>query len=461
MPIKKDLGMLNVMEFGAKGDGTTDDTLAFQAALNALQDRGTLYVPTGIYLVKNLVIPDKRDISILSDGSQLKAAAASKYVIATHKYVNNVAQAGQPIKLIKGLTIDGNNVTDVLGMVIQTWKTTVKECDFLNCKNGLVMTTVTDNGTKFSGSTLVNNRVLDCNASNCTGIGIFVQDPDRNKATDFFIENNFAYTCAVGLQLESCAGTLVKGNHFYNNSTRDMYVSIGSLAFRIIGNYFESAESLYMNEVNVNTSTIFSNNTVKGKVKVYASNTGVFQSTGNDFRGDGNLHNEWNTKLTMFSIGDSFESEAPYRSNNASAPSVIIARDSVSMGIGNTRLMNGKANLSSQFCATEEYSDTTPAIGRYLDGSMVFKLDAVAGDAAGWICTSPGRASNTPWAASTAYTVGQQVNANNKVYECTVAGTTNTTAPSHGSGTATNGTVTWSYVGVLAVFREYGLISVE
>lgn len=50
------------------------------------------------------------------------------------------------------------------------------------------------------------------------------------------------------------------------------------------------------------------------------------------------------------------------------------------------------------------------------------------------------------WKASTAYAVGNQVIANSKIYKCTVAGTSSTAAPSHTTGTATDGTVTWTYV---------------
>lgn len=50
------------------------------------------------------------------------------------------------------------------------------------------------------------------------------------------------------------------------------------------------------------------------------------------------------------------------------------------------------------------------------------------------------------WTASTAYKIGQRVLSGTKLYECTVAGTSNSTAPTHTSGTAVNGTVTWRYV---------------
>lgn len=44
-------GMLDVREFGAKGDGTSDDTAAIQEALDrAARTQGTVFVPEGVYL---------------------------------------------------------------------------------------------------------------------------------------------------------------------------------------------------------------------------------------------------------------------------------------------------------------------------------------------------------------------------------------------------------------------------
>jgi hypothetical protein len=53
-----------------------------------------------------------------------------------------------------------------------------------------------------------------------------------------------------------------------------------------------------------------------------------------------------------------------------------------------------------------------------------------------------------PWAGSFAFVVGQQVHANGNVYRATVAGTSGATAPSHTTGTATDGGVTWLFVQV-------------
>ena len=51
------------------------------------------------------------------------------------------------------------------------------------------------------------------------------------------------------------------------------------------------------------------------------------------------------------------------------------------------------------------------------------------------------------WTATTAVTIGQQYYFSNRLYTVTVAGTTGSTAPVHLTGTATNGSATFEYVG--------------
>lgn len=61
--------LLNVRNFGAKGDGVTDDTAAFQAALNqASLVAGSVYVPTGHYIVSSTVGAGADGVRIFGDG---------------------------------------------------------------------------------------------------------------------------------------------------------------------------------------------------------------------------------------------------------------------------------------------------------------------------------------------------------------------------------------------------------
>ena len=54
----KSKGMLNVVDFGAKGDGINDDTQAVQSAMDkAALSNGAVFIPEGNYLCSELKVP--------------------------------------------------------------------------------------------------------------------------------------------------------------------------------------------------------------------------------------------------------------------------------------------------------------------------------------------------------------------------------------------------------------------
>jgi len=67
----------NVITFGATGDGTTDDTTAFQAAINSLPSTGgTVRVPPGSYKVGLLTMPDKNVVIEFAAGATIVRSGA-------------------------------------------------------------------------------------------------------------------------------------------------------------------------------------------------------------------------------------------------------------------------------------------------------------------------------------------------------------------------------------------------
>jgi hypothetical protein len=65
--------MLNIKDFGAEGDGTTDDTDAFEAAIyEALpdEDKVHIFIPPGDYLLSRQIIP-RRQIEIVGAGMEV------------------------------------------------------------------------------------------------------------------------------------------------------------------------------------------------------------------------------------------------------------------------------------------------------------------------------------------------------------------------------------------------------
>lgn len=64
----------DVKGYGAMGDGVANDTLAFQNAIDACENGGVVYVPSGDYNLNQINL--KSNIKLISDGATLKALSS-------------------------------------------------------------------------------------------------------------------------------------------------------------------------------------------------------------------------------------------------------------------------------------------------------------------------------------------------------------------------------------------------
>ena len=70
--------LVNVKDYGATGDGTTNDTVAVQAAIDASASGGTVYFPTGIYRIARTAGTDDRwGIKVTNNNVTLKGDHAT------------------------------------------------------------------------------------------------------------------------------------------------------------------------------------------------------------------------------------------------------------------------------------------------------------------------------------------------------------------------------------------------
>lgn len=71
--------LLSVADFGAAGDGVTDDTLAIQTAIDAAEgEQAIVYIPSGVHIISDtLFIPSKVILTGIGrdDGGKIKASA--------------------------------------------------------------------------------------------------------------------------------------------------------------------------------------------------------------------------------------------------------------------------------------------------------------------------------------------------------------------------------------------------
>lgn len=115
---------VSVKDFGAVGDGVTDDTAAFAAALSA--ERRTVYVPQGTYIVSSIDMPSFTRLTGSGYNSVIKSNGSSNHVVvidtALHCQIDNVRISGNDTKtnlcgiygngavwlVIDNVTVNGN-----------------------------------------------------------------------------------------------------------------------------------------------------------------------------------------------------------------------------------------------------------------------------------------------------------------------------------------------------------------
>jgi hypothetical protein len=102
---------INVLDFGAVGDGFSDDTAAIQAAVTASSNNSSVYFPTGTYCVgaAGINVASKTGVTLFSESAVIKITAVSTLTIpslgACSIRFNSCTRSG-----VRGLTINGNSI---------------------------------------------------------------------------------------------------------------------------------------------------------------------------------------------------------------------------------------------------------------------------------------------------------------------------------------------------------------
>nr|XP_004510272.1 probable polygalacturonase At3g15720 [Cicer arietinum] len=242
-----DNNTFNVVQYGARGDGKSDDTQAFLTAWNNVcgaQGDATLVIPPNLlFLVNNLIFQ-----------GPCKASRITIQVYIWIQYINN-------------LTLDGRNIGKIDGYGSTWWE--CKSCPrpraiAIHACNDLFVTSmrVTDSA---GGHISING------CKNATFSHLFVDAPGTSPNTDGFdisASQNILIKDSVISTGDDCIA--VNGGSSYINATR-LYcgpghgISVGSLGR---GRSYETVE-----EVHVYNCT-FTNTTNGARIKTYPGGSG-------------------------------------------------------------------------------------------------------------------------------------------------------------------------------------------
>jgi hypothetical protein len=280
-PVQKELW---VSAYGAKGNGSTDDTAAIQGCLNAATAGTVVRFPSGTFMVSqtlnypgNIVIVGAGD----SDGgTTIKAIAGSAIatpILASLDWHQQNTFAGSPVS-IRDLKIDGNvsntgtSGTGGHGILVMNYWTTIERCTVVNCSGDGIQQTAINQGSTHISNTSNEFKVIRVQFRNNSGNGLRVYDTG-SACTDGFLEGCiFDTNGLMAVSIDSGAGWFLYGNHVYYTSQDAISIS-KCYAARVIGNYIDqyaSGSNTYVAGIRMNC--------IDGRASVCANNHVGFES---------------------------------------------------------------------------------------------------------------------------------------------------------------------------------------
>lgn len=269
---------VNVLDFGATGNGSTDDTSAIQSALDYIATNGGVLVfPHAIYKITSMlsltynagiywkILGYKSTINVAS-GSAIQAALRTQIVGNPSLYRTHVE--------IEGLTIKGNNLayTGILIDVDSSGNSqlaTTKDVYIENCNVGMDVVGCMES--TFYNTTLYNNTI-NLRLRSVPSGGSIAGGANQNSFYGLQMTNG-----SVGLLIQNNEPSLLLSeNQFYGFLSQGMtnadVILIDAQDILIDGGHFESAISTGTFTLNIGVFGAANNITAnKNNASVYSS----------------------------------------------------------------------------------------------------------------------------------------------------------------------------------------------
>lgn len=218
----------NVMDYGAVGDGITDDRGAFVSALAASD---VVYIPSGTFLIaSDLTLADNKIIVGDGHSSIVKPPInGAAFIFGNRNQLENIhiQGYGKAVNTSRGVFIDGGVSGDA------SKEHTILNCFFTDLSDDGVHVTRTDYPTHSTGSSFTNNKFISCNK----GL-VFETKGEYNTITGGAISN-----CDIGV--------LVRGG---NNTFSSVNISRNAVGVDLVSGTNDGHGMLSVCNINHNTT---------------------------------------------------------------------------------------------------------------------------------------------------------------------------------------------------------------
>jgi hypothetical protein len=223
--------MINVKDYGACGDGSTDDTAAVQQAIDAAAERQeTVYLPAGIYPVSGLRIHDYTGIKGDAGWSYLKPGG-SVLRLTNPKATCLLDWTSSRGSRITGVCLDGARLGEgIHGLHMAHRKKrdaedscVIERCAFIN---------FTGDGIRLDNVWCFNIR--GCLSGRNLGDGINVQGGDG-----FILDNQLSYNHGAGFRCDRASGSMMLTANRIEWNQGGGIVGARAWHWQINGNYID------------------------------------------------------------------------------------------------------------------------------------------------------------------------------------------------------------------------------
>jgi len=277
-------GWVNVKDYGATGDGTTDDYAAITAAINATAEGATVYFPPGTYMTGTTILlkPYRtyKGMSGLALRTIIKAKAGiTNAVLAAEGWWNNATSCDNPIR-VEGIGIDGNAQTNIHGLVVYNFWSRFYDIQISNIAGanacGVLATDKARNGTTITSNSHSENQFVQMrfDAHTARANAFYAESNNGASNQDGHIrESFFSAIGGFAVYLGRGAGWYVQHNHFYGIGY-DAINAPRSYGTTITGNYVEDfgVDNLTTGATNGYFSGIAINEQLDGRASVVSNN---------------------------------------------------------------------------------------------------------------------------------------------------------------------------------------------